>query len=74
MPYKIQQTLCLLGMSNRARSDIRTFAAGIRIHLDVRIVYVRAYCRIFVRIVLIMKDDGLADENVGWPPEYARTD
>ena len=61
-------------MSNRARSDIRTFASGIRIHPDVRIVlsdhfrivYVRAYCSIYVKIVLIMKDEGFADENVGW--------
>ena len=28
----------LVGMSNRARSGIRTFGSGIRIHLDVRIV------------------------------------
>ena len=27
-----------VGMSNRARSDIRAFASGIRIHPDVRIV------------------------------------
>ena len=53
-------------MSNRARSDIRTFASGIRIHRDVRIIYVRAYCSIYVKIVLIMKDDSFADENVGW--------
>ena len=32
-----------LGMSNRARSDIRTFASGIRIHPDVRIVYIRPF-------------------------------
>ena len=31
-----------------------------------RIVYVRAYCSIYVKIVLIMKDDGFADEKVGW--------
>ena len=30
------------------------------------IVYVRAYCSIYVKIVLIMKDDGFADEKVGW--------
>ena len=59
-------------MSNRARSDIQMFASGIQIHpADVRIVYVRPFshpiCQsIYVKIVLIMKDDGLADENVGW--------
>ena len=31
-----------------------------------RIVYVRAYCSIYVKSVLIMKDDGFVDENVGW--------
>ena len=31
-----------------------------------RIVYVRAYCSIYVKIVLIMKDEGFAYENVGW--------
>ena len=31
-----------------------------------RIVYVRVYCSIYVKIVLIMKDDGFADENIGW--------
>ena len=41
-----------------------------------RIVYVRGYCSIYVKIVLIMKDDGFADENVGWtclpsPPEQS---
>ena len=30
-----------------------------------RIVYVRAYCSNYVKIVLIMKDEGFADENVG---------
>ena len=30
-----------------------------------RIVYVRAYCSIYVKIVFIMKDDGFADENIG---------
>ena len=30
------------------------------------IVYVIAYCSIYIQIVLIMKDDGFADENVGW--------
>ena len=29
-------------------------------------VYVRAYCSIYVKIVLILKDDGFADENIGW--------
>ena len=53
-------------MSNRARSDIRTFASGIRIHPDARIVYVRALCSTYVKIVLIMKDDGIADEDVCW--------
>ena len=52
-------------MSNRGRYDIRTFASGIRIHPDVRIVYVRAYCRIYIKIALIMKDGGFADKNVG---------
>ena len=31
-----------------------------------RIVYVRAYCGIYVKILLITKDDGFADEIVGW--------
>ena len=31
-----------------------------------RIVYVIAYCIFYVKIVLIMKDDGFTDENVGW--------
>ena len=30
------------------------------------IVYFRAYCSNHVKIILIMKDDGFADENVGW--------
>ena len=55
-----------LGMSNRARSDIRMFASGIWTHPDVRIVYVKAYCSIYVKIALTMKDGGFADENVGW--------
>ena len=61
----------IVGMSNRARSDIRTFASGIRMFAPYmsdhfRILYVRAYCSIYVKIVLIIKDDGFADENVGW--------
>ena len=51
-------------MSNRARSDIRMFASYLSDHF--RIVYVKAYCSIYVKIVLIMKDDSFADENVGW--------
>ena len=42
-------------------------------HPDVRIVcqtifalYVRVYCSISVKIIIIMKDDGFVDENVGW--------
>ena len=31
-----------------------------------RIVYVRAYCSIYVKIVLIMKDGGFADKSIGW--------
>ena len=31
-----------------------------------RIVYVRAYCSIYFKIVRIIKDDGFADENVDW--------
>ena len=60
-------------MSNRARSDIRMFASGIGIHPNVRIVcqtifasYVRVYCSISVKIIIIMKDEGFVDENVGW--------
>ena len=30
------------------------------------IVYVGAYCRIYVKCVLIMKDDGFTDEYIGW--------
>ena len=74
-------------MSNRARSDIRTFASGIRIYPDVRIVYmsdhfrivyVRASCSIYFKIVLTMKDVGVADENGGWTcipstPEQSET-
>ena len=30
------------------------------------IVYVRAYCSIYIKLVLIMKDDSFADENIGW--------
>ena len=72
----------ILGMSNHARSDIRTFASGIRIHPDIRIVYVRpfshrvchrAYCSFFVKIVLIMKDDGFSDENAGWTRIITKT-
>ena len=33
---------------------------------DVHIVYVKAYCSIYVKIALTMKDGGFADENVGW--------
>ena len=37
------------------------FASYMSDHFQV--VYVRAYCSIYVKTVLIMKDDGLADEN-----------
>ena len=40
------------------------FASYMSVHFG--IVYVRADCSIYVKIVLIMKDDGFADENVGW--------
>ena len=31
-----------------------------------RIVYIIAYCSIYVKVVLLMKDGGFAHENVGW--------
>ena len=37
-----------------------------RMSAHYRIVYIRAYCSSYVKIVLIMKNDGLAYENVGW--------
>ena len=52
------------GRSHQVSGYIRMFASYMSDHF--RIVYVRAYCSIYVKIVLIMKDDGFADENVGW--------
>ena len=50
--------------SHQVSGYIRMFASYMSDHF--RIVYVRAYCSICVKIVLIMKDDGFADESVGW--------
>ena len=51
------------GRSHWVSGYIRMFASYISDHCG--IVYVRAYCSIYVKIVLIMKDDGFADESVG---------
>ena len=52
------------GRSHQVSGYIRMFASHMSDHF--RMVYVRAYCSVYVKIVLIMKDDGFADENVGW--------
>ena len=52
------------GRSHQVSGYIRIFASYMSDHF--RIIYVRAYCSTYVKIVLIMKDDGFADENVGW--------
>ena len=50
------------GRSHHVSGYIRMFASYMSDHF--RFVYLRAYCSIYVKIVLIMKDDGFADENV----------
>ena len=52
------------GPSHQVSGYIRMFVSYMSDHF--RIMYVRAYCSIYVKIVLIIKDDGFADENVGW--------
>ena len=52
------------GRSHQVSGYIRMFASYMSAHFC--IVYFIAFCSIYVKIVLIMKDAGFADENEGW--------